>query len=146
VWTRSWDRLRSTIPTFTPGTPGSLFTPGGYHSFEHRWALAQAFDFQRGLGREQVAERITTLATRLKDGMARIAKVRLITPRSPDVSAGIVCFDVDGYDAGGVVSALAGHGIRASVTPYATQYARLGTSLHVGEADVDAALERLAAL
>jgi selenocysteine lyase/cysteine desulfurase len=146
VWTRSWDRLRATIPTFTPGTPGSLFTPGGYHSFEHRWALAQAFDFQAGLGREQVAARITALATRLKDGLARMGHVRLITPRAPEVSAGIVCFEVDGYDASGVVSALAGHGIRASVTPYATQYARLGTSLHVDERDVDAALERVAAL
>src|SRR5689334_15540601 len=146
VWTREWDRLRATIPTFTPGTPGSLFTPGGYHSFEHRWALAQAFDFQAGLGREKVAARITALATRLKDGMAAIGKVRLVTPRSPDVSAGIVCFEVDGYDASGAVSALASDGIRASVTPYATQYARLGTSLHVDERDVDFALERLASL
>jgi hypothetical protein len=68
------DRLRPTIPTFTPGTPGSLFTPGGYHSFEHRWALADAFDFQRGLGPEQVAERVTTLATRLKDGLAHMRR------------------------------------------------------------------------
>jgi selenocysteine lyase/cysteine desulfurase len=146
VWTKQWDRLSATIPTFTPGTPGSLFTPGGYHSFEHRWALAQAFDFQAGLGREKVAERVTALATRLKDGMASLRKVRLVTPRSSEVSAGIVCFEVDGSDAGAVVSALAAHGIHASVTPYATQYARLGTSLHVDERDVDAALERLAGL
>ena len=36
--------------------------------------------------------------------------------------------------------------IRASVTPYAQQYVRLGTSLHVDEADVDAtvsSIERL---
>ncbi len=146
VWTKAWDRLRATIPTFTPGTPGSLFTPGGYHSFEHRWALAQAFDFQAGLGREKVAERVTALATRLKDGMARMGRVKLITPRSAEVSAGIVCFQVDGYDASGVVSALAAHGIRASVTPYARQYARLGTSLHVDERDVDAALASIEAL
>ena len=30
--------------------------------------------------------------------------------------------------------------IRASVTPYAQQYVRLGTSLHVDEEDVDAAV------
>ena len=69
-----------------------------------------------------------------------------MTPRSPEVSAGIVCFEVSGSDANGVVPALAAHGIRASVTPYATQYARLGTSLHVDEHDVDAALERVAGL
>ena len=50
MWTRAWDQLGPMIPTFTPG---------GYHSFEHRWALAEAFDFQAGLGREKVAERIT---------------------------------------------------------------------------------------
>ncbi|HET6550614.1 MAG TPA: hypothetical protein VFG79_19270 [Solirubrobacter sp.] len=71
IWTRAWDRIASVIPTFTPGGPGALHTPGGYHSFEHRWALAQAF---------------------------------------------------------------------------ATQYARLGTSLHIDESDVDAALAAVRAL
>ena len=50
--------------------PGVLFTPGGYHSFEHRWALADAFTWQSGLGRDKVAARIHGLAKRLKDGIA----------------------------------------------------------------------------
>ena len=29
------------------GPPGPAATPGGYHSFEHRWALAEAFEFRR---------------------------------------------------------------------------------------------------
>lgn len=141
VWSiKAWDHLSPTIPTFTPGDEGSVFTPGGYHSFEHRWALAQAFEWHGSLGRDKVAERITALATRLKDGLAEMDHVRLITPRAQEVSAGIVCFEVDGVDAGGVVARLGERGIRASVTPYAAQYARLGTSLHVSERDVDAAL------
>ena len=36
--------------------------------------------------------------------------------------------------------------IRASVTPYAQQYVRLGTSLHVDEDDVDAAVSSVKAL
>jgi selenocysteine lyase/cysteine desulfurase len=28
VWSRAWDRLGATIPTFTPGQPGPEFTPG----------------------------------------------------------------------------------------------------------------------
>ena len=36
--------------------------------------------------------------------------------------------------------------IRASVTPYAEAHVRLGTSLHVDAADVDAALEAVKAL
>jgi selenocysteine lyase/cysteine desulfurase len=56
VWGRTdaWDAVQATIPDFsagsferyllgesvTPVSPGDGFTPGGYHSFEHRWALA----------------------------------------------------------------------------------------------------------
>ena len=80
------------------------------------------------------------LATRLKDGLAALAHVRLITPRDPAVSAGIVCFEVDGMDAQTAVSRLLEARIRASVTPYEQQYVRLGTSLHVDEEDVDAAV------
>ena len=39
------------------------------------------------------------LATRLKDGLSELPNVRLITPRDPAVSAGIVCFEVSGMDA-----------------------------------------------
>jgi len=46
VWghPRAWPSAAPTIPTFSDGsTPGGAMTPGGFHSFEHRWALAQAF-------------------------------------------------------------------------------------------------------
>jgi selenocysteine lyase/cysteine desulfurase len=52
----------------------------------------------------------------------------------------------DGMDAQTVVSRLQERRIRASVTPYATEYARLGTSLHVDEADVDAAVSSVKGL
>ena len=56
--------------------------------------------------------------------------------RREDVSAGIVCFEVDGLDAAAVVSQLGASGVRASVTPHAVTYPRLGTSLHMDEDDV----------
>jgi hypothetical protein len=34
---------------------GAFNTPGGFHSFEHRWALKEAFEFHRNLGRDKVA-------------------------------------------------------------------------------------------
>src|SRR5437764_877232 len=40
VWGKpmAWAAMRPIIPTFTPGDdPGDRFTPGGFHSFEHRW-------------------------------------------------------------------------------------------------------------
>jgi selenocysteine lyase/cysteine desulfurase len=147
VWSSSWDQIRPTIPSFAASdAPGPRFTPGGWHSFEHRWALAEAFAYQSRLGRSAVADHVHTLAQRLKDGLAALPNVRLITPRDPAVSSGIVCFEVDGMDASTAVSRLLERRIRASVTPYAERYVRLGTSLHVDAADVDAAVGSVKAL
>jgi selenocysteine lyase/cysteine desulfurase len=163
VWSvKAWERMRPVIPSFDgesylgwlqdkPLAPvdytGAALTPGGFHSFEHRWALAEAFDFHTALGREKVAERIRTLATRLKEGLADLPKVKVVTPMSPSLSAGIVCFDVAGMDAGQVVERLRSeHRIGASITPYATEHVRLGTGLWVDEADVDTAIDAVSNL
>jgi selenocysteine lyase/cysteine desulfurase len=143
VWARDFKPITATIPSFDASSdPGPRFTPGGWHSFEHRWALAEAFEHQP----QDAPQRIATLATRLKAGLTQLPHVRLITPGDPAVSAGIVCFEVAGMEAQRVVSRLLERRIRASVTPYAKQYARLGTSLHVDEADVDAAIDAIRAL
>jgi selenocysteine lyase/cysteine desulfurase len=146
VWSRSWDRLKPFIPTFHPGSPASNWNPGGYHTFEHRWALAEAFDFHHRIGRTKVTKRIQSLATRLKQGLADLRNVRLVTPMAEDVSAGIVCFEVDRVDPPTAVMRLKERRIAASVTPYAQPYVRLGTGLWVDEADVDAALSAIAKL
>jgi selenocysteine lyase/cysteine desulfurase len=141
VWSRAWDRLKPTIPTFTPGSPALDFTPGGYHSFEHRWALAEAFATHRPAG-----ARIAALATRLKEGLAALPKVRVITPLAPELSAGIVCFEVEGLTPQTVVQRLRDeHRIASSVTPYRVSYARFGV-LGVDEADVDAAVRAVSRL
>ena len=51
------------------------------------------------------------------------------TPLDPEVSAGIVCFDVPGMTPGNAVLALREQGIVASATPYRTSYLRLGPSI-----------------
>jgi selenocysteine lyase/cysteine desulfurase len=149
VWGRAeaWSRVDATIPSFTAGdSPASLFTPGGYHSFEHRWALADAFAWHRSLGQARVTARIHELASRLKDGLARMKHVTLYTPRSPSLSAGIVCFDVAGYAAVEVVERLDRRRVVGTVTPYRTSYARLAPAVFNSTADVDAALRAVAAL
>ena len=163
IWSlKAWDALQPIIPSFAaepyfgwledrPLDPvdynAAALTPGGYHSFEHRWALAEAFDFHAKLGRTRVAERIRTLATRLKEGLAELPNVRLITPDARALSAGIVCFDVDGVDPGEAVERLLReHRIGASVTPYAQRHVRFGTGLWVDEADVDAAIRAVGRL
>ena len=143
VWARPsvWRRVRPVIPPFGGGGPGASHTPGGYHSFEHRWALAEAFGWQREIGQDAIAARIHSLAARLKAGLGD----RVVTPLDPAVSSGLVCCRAERPDEA-VRRLAAEHSIVASVTPYATEYLRLGTSLTVDEADVDAAIGAVAAV
>ena len=57
-----------------------------------------------------------------------------------ELSAGIVCCEVEGVDPASAVSRLRATGVIASQTPYAQSYLRFGTSLLVDEPDVDRTL------
>ena len=161
VWGRrdAWAEVTGTVPAFSGAAIGAwitgrepagnrsvLFEPGGFHAYEHRWALAEAFRFHLGLGKPAVADRTRALATRLKDGLAAVPAVRVVTPRDPDLSAGIVCLEVDGRDPGETMAGLRRQNILASVTPYAQPYLRLGPSIATSEEDVDAAVAAVSAL
>jgi isopenicillin-N epimerase len=149
VWGRpgAWPFASPTIPSFTSlGTPGSANTPGGYHSFEHRWALAHGFAFQRWIGKARVQARTHALNTRLKAGLAAMPHVRLYTPRAERLSAGIVCFDVRGLTPSEVVARLRAKRIVATVTPYVPSYARLSASIVNTPEDVDKALSAIRSL
>lgn len=152
VWGRpeAWDRLDVIIPPFEQssfagwlrgeapeGEPGPRATPGGYHTFEHRWALSEAFDFHQAIGRTRVAERISEQATQLKEGLAGVGAVQVVTPASPDVSAGIVCLNVEGFDPADVVDRLRREGLSGSVTPYRESYARFGPGIVTTPDQVD---------
>jgi isopenicillin-N epimerase len=137
-----WMKYRKpeSIPT------GATMTPGGFHSFEHRWALNEAFKLHMQIGKSRIAERIHSLNSQLKEGLAKMNHVILHTPLSPAVSAGIVCFEVKGMGPIPVVQRLLKKNIVASVTPYATLYARLAPSLLTSTKDVDATLKAVAGL
>lgn len=120
--------------------PAIMMTPGGFHSFEHRWALGEAFRFHQAIGKARVAERIHALNRHLKEGLAEMSHVTLHTPRTDDLSAGIVCFAVAGLSPEHVVARLRERRIVASVTPYATRYARLAPSLLTSPKEVDTTL------
>jgi selenocysteine lyase/cysteine desulfurase len=122
-------------------------TPGGFHSFEHRWALADAFALHDRLGRAAVAEHTHGLARSLKEGLDALAGVTLVTPLAEELSAGIVCFTLDSMPARDAVDILEReHSIVASVTPYAEEYVRLGPSIVNTEADIERALSAVRAL
>jgi selenocysteine lyase/cysteine desulfurase len=163
VWAapHAWDRIAPTIPSFDPRAylawlegerprdvpPGPLATPGGFHSFEHRWALAQAYEHHAGLGGPgEVARTTYALAARMKDGLAGVAGLRVKTPDGAALSSGLVCAEA-GAPAGEIVDRLREeHRVVASVTPYARSYVRFGPSVANSEDDVDRALEAVAAV
>lgn len=145
VWGRDWAPMTELVPTFTPGSPGGRMSPGGYHDFEHRWALSEGFAFPERIGRANVVGRTVEQATRLKEGLAE-GPAMLVTPLDAGVSAGIVCVDVPGMPPPDAMVTLREQGISTSVTPYATSYLRLGPSIVTSPDEVDAAVEAVNAL
>jgi selenocysteine lyase/cysteine desulfurase len=146
LWGRDFGPLTELIPTFSVGENGPRLSPGGYHAFEHRWAVDEAFAFHRRITRKAVVERTVAQATQLKEGLARAKGIRVVTPTDADVSAGIVCLDIEGVPPGSGVYELRQRGIVASVTPYRTSYLRLGPSIATTPEQVDAAVDAVAAL
>jgi selenocysteine lyase/cysteine desulfurase len=161
VWgsQRGWDNSTAVIPSFSAsydvwlgGTTqdkvpiGEHMSPGGFHSFEHRWALPKAFELHLQLGKARVQQRIHQLNTQTKEGLAKMSHVHLYTPMSPELSSGLVCFDVDGVSADEVVKRMHGKGIIMSSTPYRESYARFAPSLINNEQEIDRALAEIRAM
>jgi isopenicillin-N epimerase len=82
-------------PSGRPVVPCGLDDARRLHAFEHRWALTEAFRFHMEIGKAKVAARIHQLNTQCKEGLAQTAHVKLQTPMSDKLSAGMVCFTVD---------------------------------------------------
>jgi selenocysteine lyase/cysteine desulfurase len=157
VWVpeRNWGKIRPTIPTFydfeafnawveerptAAQTNMSAISPGGFKAYEHQWAMAEAFEFHQRLGRKRVAERIAALNTQCKEGLAKIPKVKLLTPMDPALSAGLIAFEVEGQSANETVHKLHAKKVVASSSPYRISKARLAPCLVNDEREVEAAL------
>jgi len=125
---------------------GLTMSPGGFHSFEHRWALNEAFRLHQKLGKQKVAARIAELNRQMKQGLRAMSNVTLYTPMDDQLSAGIVCFDVKGMRPQQVVERLMAKKIISSVTPYATEYARVACGLFNTPAEVETTLREIRAL
>jgi selenocysteine lyase/cysteine desulfurase len=109
--------------------------------------LDRAFKFHLDVGRTRIEERIRELANHLKAGLSALPRVRLITPEGPELSSGIVCFELRGIEPGQVVETLRReHRIGGSVTPYFKQYVRFGPTIVNTPEQVDAAIEAIATL
>ncbi|AZE99599.1 Pyoverdin biosynthesis protein PvdN, putative aminotransferase, class V [Pseudomonas orientalis] len=107
VCARSADNTYVTpmVPTFSEDKDfATTMTPGGYHAFEHRWAADEAFKLHLQLGKARVQARIHALNTELKEQLLAHSQIELVTPRSPELSAGFTFFRVKGQGSDAVAS------------------------------------------
>lgn len=157
LWGRGdrWAHVRPSIPSFRDGASwtawfqhedpegrvdGPRMTPGGFKPFEHRWAMAPAFELHKAIGKDRIRERTHDLARQLKEGLRSIDGVRIVTPMDDDLSSGIVCCDLDGMSARSAVRSLRQREIVASMTPYAVEYLRFSPSIRNTPDEIEAAL------
>lgn len=159
VWAKAenWKLLQMVIPAFAPETVGAwitekemnapmragLINQGGFHAFEYEWALPAAFEFHKRIGRTRVAERIHALNEQCKEGLAKMSKVKLYTPRENKLSSGLICFDVEGMKSDEVVKKLLGKRIIASTAPYKISYARVAPSLLNTPEEIETTLQHI---
>lgn len=158
LWAKkdAWHMVDPIIPPFsraygmwmgvTPKADLTFFeriTPGGFHSFEHRWALNEAFDFHMKLGKEKIQIRTHELNTLMKEGMLSNNKIKLHTPLSTDLSSGINAFEFKGIDPISLVKKLRDFDIYGSTSPYKTIYARLTPCILNTEEEVRECLKAL---
>jgi len=95
------------VPTFSEATSfATIMTPGGYHAFEHRWAVDEAFKLHLQLGKADVQARIHQLNSYLKQRLREHADIELVTPLDPKFSAGFTFFRVKGQDSDEVAAYL----------------------------------------
>ncbi|WP_339773802.1 aminotransferase class V-fold PLP-dependent enzyme [uncultured Paraglaciecola sp.] len=156
---KAWAQSEPVIPSFSASYDvwlggmtqdqvpvGEHMSPGGFHSFEHRWALPEAFKLHQQLGKANVQKRIHQLNQQTKMGLAKMPHVTLYTPNSNEMSSGLVCFDVKGVSPGDVVKKMHNKGIIMSSTPYRISYARFAPSLLNNEQEIEQALAEIQAL
>ncbi|NGY65509.1 aminotransferase class V-fold PLP-dependent enzyme [Lentzea sp. NEAU-D13] len=139
------DQIMPLLPSLSNRSETALLGPGGFHAFEHFYAVKAAVEFHQRLGRNRVAARITELATSFKDGLAAMPGVVIHTPRDPRMSAGMVCFDVTGHSGDEVVARLAQKRIQITTAAYRIPYARIGTAILNTPSEIDRTLKEIRA-
>lgn len=163
VWAKpeAWALLQPTIPSLMTREPadawrqdrrpvgpttGPWVSPGGFFAYEHQWAVAEAFHFVRQIGRRRIQDRIAEMNSLLKEGLAGMEHVTLHTPLEPELSAGIVCFDVRGHAPTDVVRIMRDNRVIASTTPYTVSHVRLSAGIVNFPEDIDMALNVIRSL
>jgi selenocysteine lyase/cysteine desulfurase len=161
LWGRSdvWPEMRPTVPTFDPEaletwdawmndkplppTRAAYLSPGGFLAFENFLAIPAAVDLHRAIGRGQIAARIASLNDQFREGVSKLSTVTLHTPRDPNLSGGISCFEVAGVAPDVVATKLAAKRIRTNSSPYKTSYARVAAGIMNTPEEVETVLREI---
>ncbi|MEW6323106.1 MAG: aminotransferase class V-fold PLP-dependent enzyme [Acidobacteriota bacterium] len=146
----AWASVEPIAAPTGSATPGLQHSPMGVHSYELRWAAADAFDDLRTIGKAAVMARVHGLAERLKRDLMTLPRVRMITPLDRAFSSGVVCFDYDGARPDDVVTHLGARDVVGSVSSAdclaeGGRHVRLSPSLMNDEADFARVLDALRA-
>jgi isopenicillin-N epimerase len=161
LWGRSevWPELRPTIPAFEPDglatwdawmnrtelppTTAAFVSPGGFLAYEHVLAIPAAVQLHRTIGRKNIAARIAELNAAFREGAAKLPNVTLHTPRDPNLSGGISCFEVAGVSPEQVAQRLAAQKIRTNSSPYKVSYARVSAGVMNRPEEIDLVLRAI---
>ncbi|UVL36646.1 aminotransferase class V-fold PLP-dependent enzyme [Pseudomonas sp. B21-041] len=127
------------VPTFSEATSfATIMTPGGYHAFEHRWAVDEAFKLHLQLGKADVQARIHQLNSYLKQRLQEQSNIELVTPLDPQFSAGFTFFRAKGQDSDEVAAYLMQNRVICdAVSRDVGQVIRTAPGLLNNEAEVD---------
>ncbi|WP_028694443.1 aminotransferase class V-fold PLP-dependent enzyme [Pseudomonas cremoricolorata] len=142
------EHLTPMIPTFSEDENfATRFTPGGYHAFEHRWALDEAFKLHLQLGKAQVQARIHQLNGYLREQLLSRRDIELVTPRSPALSSGFTFFRAKGRDCDQVAAALLARKVNVdAVARDVGPVIRTAPGLLNDEAQIDRLMAQLSAV
>jgi selenocysteine lyase/cysteine desulfurase len=165
LWGKSdvWQELRPTIPTFDteggfavweawmnkkplPPMQAAFVSPGGFIAYEHLLAVPAAVELHHTIGRDKIASRIAELNSAFREGVAKLPRVTLHTPRDPNLSGGISCFEVGGLTPKQVVERLAEKKIRTTTSPYKVSYARVSAGIMNLPEEIDLVLREIRTL
>ncbi|MFV3327522.1 aminotransferase class V-fold PLP-dependent enzyme [Pseudomonas sp. NY15372] len=133
------DNLTPSVATFSRDEDfATIMTPGGYHAFEYRWALGEAFKLHLQLGKADVQARIHQLNSLLKARLAEHPQVELVTPRSEAFSAGFTFFRIKDRDPDAIAAHLVTNKVMSdAVYRDAGPVIRLAPSLLNDEQQID---------
>ena len=106
-----WEMVQPTMTAFESGvqdaflyggTPDEVpmawrITPGGFHSFENRWALPKAFEMHEQIGRQRIQDRIHTFTRHMVKELDKMSHVTVHTPLDESLQSGLACFEVEGF-------------------------------------------------